>query len=67
VGAVTAPPQGEAQMPKDVDTLEGAPGVVVAQIGLGVDDLRVASPRAERAPSDRSDLRDAWVVEQPGQ
>jgi hypothetical protein len=44
VGAVTAPPQGEAQVPKDVDALEGAPGVVVAQIGLGVDDLRVASP-----------------------
>ena len=44
MGAVAAPPQGKAEMPEDIDSVKSSPSVVVAQIGLGVHDLRMVGP-----------------------
>jgi hypothetical protein len=67
MSGVVVPPQSEAEMPQDIDALQGSTSVVFSQVGLSMQDLRVVGPRLERSAGDRPDPGDGGVVEQPGQ
>jgi hypothetical protein len=52
VSGVVVPPESEAEMPQDIDTLEGSTSVVFPKVGLSMDDLGMAGARLERPAGD---------------